>query len=95
MNEVPVWVRHILLIIPSINIEVLPEAEESLWDKIREITRMIGFVKILSVLCDFFSAFLGRGGGSRHLRNSNQRYSSDFCPEFLKIDREDILEFWY
>ena len=62
MNEVPVWVRHILLIIPSINIEVLPEAEESLWDKIREITRMIGFVKILSVLCDFFSAFLGRGG---------------------------------
>ena len=31
----PVWVSHGVLIIPSRNIEVFPEADESLWEKYR------------------------------------------------------------
>ena len=39
-----------MLIILSISLEVLTEAEESICDRIQEITSGIGFVKILYVI---------------------------------------------
>ena len=45
-----VWIRHIVIIIPSINIQVFPEGEESLWEKIQETTSGIGLIEILDFL---------------------------------------------
>ena len=56
-----IWVSHRVLIIPIRNIEVFPEGEESLWDKIQEITSGIGIVKIFDVLHDFGGEVMGRG----------------------------------
>ena len=61
VQKYPVWVRHRVLIIPIRNIEVFPEGEESLWDKIQEITSGIGIVKIFDVLHDFGGEVMGRG----------------------------------
>ena len=35
VQKEPVWVRHRVLIIPSGNLEVFTEGEESLWEKYR------------------------------------------------------------
>ena len=50
MEMMHVWDRHILLIIPSINLDVLWQAEESRWNIIQDITNGKGFVKIMYVL---------------------------------------------
>ena len=34
IQKVHVWVRHVVSIIPSINLKFLAEAEETLWDEI-------------------------------------------------------------
>ena len=41
--NVPVWVRHGVLIIPSINLAVFPQAEEILCDRIQDINSGLGF----------------------------------------------------
>ena len=58
----PVWFSHILLIIPNINIEVFPEAEESHWDGIQDITSGVGLIKILYVIQEFFGEVTYSGG---------------------------------
>ena len=56
-----VWVRHRVLIIPINNLEIFPEGEDSLWEKIEEIIRWIGIFEILCVLHDFGGKVMGKG----------------------------------
>ena len=60
VNNEPVWVRYRVLIIPSNNIEVFPEGEESLSDEIQYITSRIRLIKIIDALQKLDSEVTGR-----------------------------------
>ena len=62
MQKVPVWVRHIVLIITSFNIEIFLEMVDICLDIIPEINSRIGFFEILYVLQEFVGEVTGRGG---------------------------------
>ena len=60
VQKVPLWIRHGVLITPSIHTEVLTEVEKSLWNVIHKTTSGICFVEILYVLQDYFGGVMGR-----------------------------------